>query len=428
MASNAKHHDVIVVGGGPAGIGAALAAARNGASVLAIEKTNCLGGTLTNSLISMIRTAGDGGGIVNELWQRVVAEGGSSIGDFHATLNPFIARTVLFSMYEQARVDLLLHTHLAETRTDGNRVTGIRYANKDGLTSAHAKVVIDATGDADVAAQAGAPFDKGRDDGKLQAVSLIFVIANIHEDRLPPKDTFQATCRDAIASGRLAPVHLAGGSPIGSRTLNFGKPVPGNPPGIRLFLLDMADDVDASDAAGLTRGERVCNQHVVDIWKFLRDTFDAFADSVIVDVASHLGVRETRRIHGEKQVTEDMVLGALKCDDAISRCSWYMDLHDGQDKHPLNEYRAARHPPDGDWYEIPYGCLVPLEIDGLLVAGRSVSSTRAANGSLRLQPTCMNMGQAAGTAAALCTQRDLQPRRIDGAELNALLKQQGMEL
>lgn len=190
----------------------------------------------------------------------------------------------------------------------------------------------------------------------------------------------------------------------------------------------MAIHVDGSDAASLTRGECLCHRRVLAIWQFLRRNFAAYENSVLIDVASHLGVREGRRIRGLATLTEEMVLGAAKCADGVSRCSWYLDLHDGQDKHPLEEYRAARRPPDGDYYEIPYGCLVPLEADGLLVAGRCVSSTRAANGSLRLQPTCMNLGQAAGTAAALCLAAGTAPRDLDGVALRAALVEQGVEL
>jgi len=149
---------------------------------------------------------------------------------------------------------------------------------------------------------------------------------------------------------------------------------------------------------------------------------------LLIEKTNCLGVRETRRICGENTLTEEMVLKAVKPRDGVTRCSWYMDLHDGQDKHPIRLYRAARRPADGDYYEIPYGRLVPRKVENLLVSGRAVSSTRAANGSLRLQPTCMNLGQAAGTAAALSVQQTRHPRSIDGARLRQHLIEQGMEL
>jgi hypothetical protein len=149
-----------------------------------------------------------------------------------------------------------------------------------------------------------------------------------------------------------------------------------------------------------------------------------------VDVASCLGVRETRRVRGEAVLTENDVLEGRKHPDGISRASFYMDLHDGQDKSEpsFREYRARLSPPEGDFYEIPYGCIVPLAVDGLVTSGRCISSSRRASGSARIQATCVNLGQAAGTAAALCAARGLPPRELDGRELRGALRAQGMEL
>jgi hypothetical protein len=415
-------YDVIVVGGGPAGVSASIAAARRDVSVLLLEKANCVGGMLTSGLVGMIRTAGDRGGIVWEFWERLEREGCAEIGKTHTWVNPFGARVVLLDMLEEAGVNLLLHTHLAGVCTCDSAVTGIQIANKDGLQTLHCDVAVDATGDGDVSALAGAPFEKGRaGDGYLQAVSLNFVLAGIEEDLLPKPDLFHTACREALATGRieLAPP---------AKSLRFGQSRLGFPKGVRHFQYDLATHVDGSDATSLTEGECLCHRRVFAIWTFLRTTFEAYKKSILIDVASHLGVRETRRICGENTLTEEMVMGAVKHPDGVSRCSWYMDLHDGQVKNPLEQYRAARRPPDGDYYEIPYGCLVPIGVEKLLVSGRCISSTRPANGSLRLQPTCMNTGQAAGTAAALCVGRSTRPRLLDGADLRAHLVKQGMEL
>jgi len=420
-------YDVIVVGGGPAGVSAAMAAGRLGVSVLLIEKTNCFGGMLTNGLVGMMRCAGDGGGIVREFWNRLRQEKCAEIPADTWTgltgwMNPFVARVVLVDMLQEAGVNGLLHTHLSDVRVSDGTATGIRMSNKNGLRWAEAQVVIDATGDGDAAWLAGAPYEKGREgDGYLQAVSLNFVLAGIDEDALPAKEEFQARCREGFRSGSitLAPPHT---------TLLSGQSQVGYPKGVRHFQYDVATHIDGSDAESLTQGECVCHKRVVDIWRFLRSHFKAYEKSIIIDIASHLGVRETRRICGENTLTEAMVLNAVKHRDGVSRCDWYMDVHDGQDKHPLDAYRAARRPPKGDYYEIPYGCLVPRGVDGLLVAGRAISSTRSANGSLRLQSTCMNLGQAAGTAASLCVQQASKPRLLDGVRLREHLIAQGMEL
>ena len=414
-------YDVIVVGGGPAGAGAAIAAARHGVSVLLIEKTNCLGGTLTNGLVSTIRTAGDGGGIVRQLWERLESEGCAEITGTVTSINPFAARVTLLDMLEEAGGYLLLHTHLAGVAASDDTVTEIRMANKDGLRSISCRIAVDATGDGDVAFSADAPHEKGREDGYLQAVSLNFILAGIDEDSLPDGEDFRRTCHEAFESGRIQ-------LPPPARTLGFGHSGVGYPKGVRHFQYDMASHIDGSDAASLTEGEQVCHKRVFAIWKFLKSSFKAFENSIILDAASHLGIRETRRICGENTLTEDMVLNAVKFPDGVTRCSWYMDLHDGQDKQPLEKYRASRRPPEGDYYEIPYGCLVPKKVENLLVSGRAISSTRAAGGSLRLQPTCMNLGQAAGTAAALSVRHSCTPRSLDGIKVRKDLADQGMEL
>jgi glycine/D-amino acid oxidase-like deaminating enzyme len=415
-------YDVVVAGGGPAGIGAAIAATRNGARSLLIEGTNCLGGMLTNGLVGMIRTAGDGGGIVREFWDRLVQVDGATVSDTHVAIQPCVARVVALDMAQESGVDVLFHTLAEGVRKEGQALTGVTIANKGGRQLVECQVAVDATGDGDLAAWAGAPFDKGREgDGYLQAVSLNFVLAGVDMTKRPTWEEFKRVCGEALSRGEIE-------LPPPNKTLDFGTECPGRPPTHVLFQYDMATHIDASDPRSLTDGEAHCHRRILKIWRFLRRNFEAYRNSVIVNIATYLGVRETRRIRGEKTLTEADVLEGRKHPDGISRCSWYMDLHDGQDKHPIEEYRARRAPPKGDFYEIPYGCLVPLEVENLLVSGRCISSTRPANGSLRLQPTCMNTGQAAGTAAAVSVRRGITPRQVAGEELRGILAEQGMEL
>ena len=415
-------YDVVVAGGGPAGIGAAVAAARNGAKTLLTEGTNCLGGMLTNGLVGMIRTAGDGGGIVREFWNRLVEAEGAEITESHAVIHHCVGRIVALELAQESGVDVLLHTLAEGVEMAGPSVRGVYLANKGGRQIAECEIAVDATGDGDLAAWAGAPFDKGRDgDGYLQAVSLNFVLAGVEMEKRPTWDDFMAACREALERGEIE-------LPTPNKTLHFGSKWPGSPPGVFHFQYDLATHIDASDPRSLTEGETVCHQRILKIWHYLKRNFEAYRNSVILHIATYLGVRETRRIHGEKTLTEADVLEARKHPDGISRCSWYMDLHDGQDKHPLQDYRARRAPPKGDFYEIPYGCLLPQQVENLLVSGRCISSTRPASGSLRLQPTCMNTGQAAGTAAALAVERGTAPREISGEELRQVLVRQGMEL
>ena len=412
--------DIVVAGGGPAGIGAAVAAARNGARTLLVEGTNCLGGMGSNGLVPVIRTAGDDGGIAKELYDRLVAVDGAERTATHYWVNPCVNRVVALDLVLEAGVKVLLHTRAEGVEMDGPRVTGVYLANKGGRQLAKAGLAIDATGDGDLAAWAGAPFDKGREqDGWLQAVSLIFYLAGVDVGRFPPRAEFDRLVSEAFARGDLdMPPHQA--------TLSHGHQSPSFPPGVVRFMFDTAIGIDASDPEGLTEGEIVCHRRMFKVWRFLKEHVPGYEGSAIVNMASYLGVRESRRIRGEATLVEADVLQARKHPDGICRASFYMDTHDGQAKTP--EYKKSLAPPEGDFYEIPYGCLVPLAVDGLLVSGRCISSTRPANGSMRLQPTCMNTGQAAGTAAALGLRRGLRPRDLDGREVRALLVEQGMAL
>jgi hypothetical protein len=189
---------------------------------------------------------------------------------------------------------------------------------------------------------------------------------------------------------------------------------------------DTMHDVDASDPWDLTRAEIECRRLVRQLVRFHRARIPGCEDEYLAAQGFSIGVRETRRIKGEYVVTEDDFRSARKFPDGVSRASWYMDLHDGDVKTP--EYKAARSLAEGEFYEIPYRALVPLRVDGLLVAGRCVSSDRMANGSLRVIPTCMNLGEAAGTAAAMAAACGVEPRAINGREIRARLVAAGAEL
>ena len=406
--------DVLVVGGGPAGIGAAVAAARNGAEALLLEGTNCLGGLGTNSLVPMIRTAGDNGGIVREYWELLQSCGGCVINETHANIVPSIGKLAALDMVLSSGAKVHFHTLAEGVKMRNNFIESVYTASKDGRTAITPLIVVDASGDGDIAAWAGNPYEKGSEDGKIQALSFNFIINGVELDKRPLPEEFKALVRKAVQNGELE---------LPEYSLKK-LALPGN----SKMQIDMAFNIDASTQDGLTQAEIICQKRLFMFWKFLKKYVSGFEKAVLTDIASYAGVRETRRIIGKKTLCEEDVMKGVKHPDGICRCSWYMDLHDGQNKDPLKEYRAARAPAPGDYYDIPYGCLVPLKTENLLLSGRCISSTRAANGSLRLQTSCMNLGQAAGTAAALCAKRKISPATLDPVELRSILKQQKMEI
>lgn len=406
--------DVLIVGGGPAGTGAAIASARNGADTLLLEGTNCLGGLGTNSLVPMIRTAGDGGGIVREYWELLKKCGGCTITETHAHINPSIGKLAALHMVLASGAKVHLHTLADGVSVKNNFIKSVCTASKDGRKAVKALIIVDASGDGDIAAWAGNPYMKGSEDGKIQALSFNFIMDGINMEQRPSPEKFKALLVEAAHNGELD---------FPEYSLNKIC-LPGN----GKIQIDMAFNIDASTQDGLSRSEIICQERLFMFWKFLRNRVSGFENALITDMASYAGIRETRRIKGKKTLTEEDILKGIKHPDGICRCSWYMDLHDGQDKNPMKEYRAARAPAPGDYYDIPYGCLLPLKTENLLVSGRCISSTRAANGSLRLQTSCMNLGQAAGTAAALCVRRKITPGQLNPLELRSILKQQNMEI
>ena len=415
-------YDVIVVGGGPAGVGAAISAARNGAKTILLEVSNALGGMGTNGLVPFIRTAGDKGGIIHEYWKRMLEVDACVLNDTHAYVNTCLGKLVLNEMVSEAGVEIRFHSPASGVKVDDSSITGVYVADKSGSSFLKSKVVVDTTGDGDIAAWSGVPYKKGDESGRLQAVSFNFHIGGINLEILPEHEKFKILVSEAIEAGELdMPQYTL-------KYLSSGSTARGLPPNTHKYQFDFDFDTDASDPVSFSRGEMLCQQRTLQFWRFLKKHVPGFENASMINLASALGVRETRRITGLKTLTEDDVLTGKKYSDGICRCSWYMDLHDGQNKYPLKEYRAKRAPRSGDFYEIPYACLIPEGMNNLLVAGRCISSTRPASGAIRLQATCMNTGQAAGTAAAISINKQIPPPELNGVELRDILKQQGMEL
>jgi hypothetical protein len=424
-----KSFDVVVCGGGPAGIGAAIAAACEGVRTLLIEMTGRLGGLGPQQMLPFLKVPGDEGGIIRELRRRLDAIGavqftgwpaGNSWNQGHHHVNSCVVPALAAAMVAEAGAEILLHTVVCGVSPETGGGHRIHIANKGSQDIVMARVAVDATGDGDLAAAAGAAFDQGRpEDGRLQDVSLNFRVAGVEMDRRPDLEQFRRLMFEGIARGEIEILDRPD-------AIWQGSPEPMMPPGTEVFQFDLARGVDQTRPESLSQAEVSCSRQVVQIWQFLRKHVPGYERCSLVSAGPCLGIREGRRIRGLATLTEADVLEARKHAGGISRCGWYMDVHDGQRKTQAS--RAALAPPPGDYYEIPYGCLVPKAIDGLLVAGRCISATRLANGAMRIQATCMNTGQAAGVAAALCVQRGAQPREIDGRQLRQLLCSRGMEL
>lgn len=407
--------DVIVCGGGPAGLAAAIAAARNGAQTLLIEQLNCLGGMATAGLVGpFMATAGEKGGIYKEFLERLEKNKGAKGKGFDVESLKYFAQIIC----EDAGVKFLLHSFVCGVVREKNYIKAIIVANKSGLQAIAAEVVIDATGDGDVAFFAGAEYEKGDKDGKCQPTTMMFHIRGIDESRIPPADEIVEKVKLARSRGEITlpnyvnSVWGAKGSTIRNEEISLN--------------LDMTTGIDGTDPKTLTQAEIQGRGLVWECLRFMRKYIPGAENAYISKTPFLYGIRETRRILGKYVLTEDDVLKARKFKDGIAKGSFFIDLH-GQ--HIQNKEWVKSHSvPEGDWYEIPYRCLLPKDIDNLLTAGRCISSDRGANGSLRIMPTCMATGQAAGTAAAMAIKERIKPGEIKGEKVREILISQGADL
>lgn len=446
----AEPFDVVVVGGGPSGIAAAIASARHGARTLLIERYGFLGGNLTAGLVGPCMTSYslDGSlqlirGIYDEFVRRMEADGGALhpsgipagsaycgfIEHGHDKVTPFepeAAKITALRMCREAGVSLLFHTLVVDVFTgegaDGRpRVSGLVCASKSGLHLQPATQVVDCSADGDVAALAGVPFEIGRSgDGLMQPMTMFFRVSHVDDDaveayvRSHPDDfrPYASIIAKAREEGRFT---------IPRKGVGLYKTLQ---PGVWRINTSRILKRNGTDVADLTEAEIEGREQVVTLVRFFRENLPGFENCQLLDTAAQVGVRETRRIVGEYTLTLGDLQNGRQFEDVVALCGYPVDIHD-----PTGAGGGvADAPPTANAYEIPYRVMVPQRVDGLLVAGRSVSSTHEALGAIRVMPPCFAMGEAAGTAAALACTEGVEPRAVPVPQLHAALLRAGAYL
>ncbi|MDF2720493.1 MAG: glucose-inhibited division protein [Paenibacillus sp.] len=446
------HPDVLVVGGGPAGIGAAIAAARNGADVMLVERYGFVGGNLTIAMVNPMFTFHDVNGVqvirgvAGELVSRLVRKTASlgHVKDLtfdNASMTPFDPegmKLILLEMLEEAGVTLLLHSVFSETIMDETgRVKAVIVENKSGRQAICPKIVVDCSADADVAAKAGAPFVLGREtDGAMQPVTLFFRIAGVSIERLKAwmkanrhllKDS--PTDEEIDRNDALA---FLGMKTIVEQAVQAGEYPKDAAPRILMYQLPKEGQfavnctrlqgINGTDVQDLTRAEIATRKQAWDITAFLQKRVGGFEQAYLLDTGVQVGIRETRHIVGDYTMVEEDVLSSRAFEDGIACGTFAIDIH----------------PPEGEQqiftgsgkcvYEIPYRSLLPQGVHNMLVAGRAISATHHAFGSIRVMATSMGIGQGAGTAAAIAAQSGKTPREVDPAAIREALLAQGQYL
>jgi hypothetical protein len=445
-----ERYDVLIIGGGNAGCAAALAAARHGARTLLVERYGFLGGTATAAMVGPWMTFHSGGerivgGIAQEMVERLVDLGGSpghipDASDYVATITPFdpeVHKALLFDMMAESGVRLLLHAYFLDALLDTNGVVvGARVATVGGLREYAAPVTIDASADAFVAASAGARVQQGDERGRVQPASLMFRLS--HVDLAATAAYVRANpeeMRTSLAPSEREPDALtavAGLYALWQRARSRGDvDVPREL--VSFFISPYADevsvnmtrvvDIDPLDPDDLTRAEIEARAQTMQLLAFFKRDVPGFANARIAATAAQVGIRESRRIAGVYTLTRDDVLEGRAFDDAVARSAYPIDLHN-----PSGAGTTTHRLAPGASYEIPYRCLVPERVDGLLVAGRCISTTHEALASTRLTPTVMTLGQAAGTAAATCARDGVRPRDLETNALRETLVSDGVDL
>jgi len=423
--------DVIVVGGGPAGCAAAAAAAREGARTLLIEGTGALGGMGTSGLVQAWCPFTDReriiyGGLAERILKECIA-GMPHVPEGHYDWTPIDAeqlKRIYDDLVTEHGATVLFNSFLAAVESeDSGSVDALIVLNKAGLTAYRARIYVDCTGDADVAAWAGAEFQKGSESGELQAATHCFLLTNVNEygyrHGVRLHGSNPASPIGAIVEDRKYPE-------ITERFIN-DKPVG---PGAVGFNAGHIWDVDntrpESVSAAMIQGRRIAHA-------FQRALAEhhpgAFAGAWLAATGSLMGIRETRRIVGDYVLTADDY-DARRCfADEICRNSYYLDVHcRPDDPHRQREAKSGRMGP-GESHGIPYRCLTPRGLRNVLVAGRSISTDRAVNGSTRVMPVCLAMGEAAGIAAAMAAGNDApDTRSVDPGQLRERLRGHGAYL
>jgi ribulose 1,5-bisphosphate synthetase/thiazole synthase len=420
----ADSYDVVVAGGGAAGLIAALTAARHGARVLLVERQGCLGGTATSAYVAQYigfynRDVQAVRGLPIEFTKRIIEAGGSpGFGQYllaEASANPVeirnfpfdpeIVKYVADEWIVEAGVELLLHADVVGVCQDGERIEGIIVEDIAGRRAYRAKVVIDATGDATVAHHASVAMqpDDDDDDHARQPQSLVFRLSNVDVARFRalPREQKRALALEGIRRGELF-----------WESLSFMS-TPGGTDAI--CLMSRIRDVDPLDPIQATKGELIGRQQVKSIVSFLRREVPGFEKAMIANIAPRIGVRETRRIVGAYTLTEEDILRQAHFDDSIALGCGPMDIHDAGG----TGIRLFMPPAP---FEIPMRCLLPANRDGLIVTGRAISATRAANGGARHMATAMALGQAAGSMALVATRGANATRSLLASRVQEILR------
>lgn len=417
-------YDVIVAGAGPAGICAAVAAAREGAKVALVERYGVLGGNLTAGYVGPILGSVAPGTMKDELCELLGVKDNDWIGE-QGKAHDFEAAKLVLAEFVAAEenIDVFLQTSVFDVIKDGDKVCGIVCASNEGPLRFEAPVTIDCTGDGIVAFMAGAQTEKGREDGLMQPVTLEFTIDGVDESKgiicIGDVDDveldgqrFLDWCQDRADDGlipkKIAAVRLH----------------PHVLPGRRQVNTTQVNGVDVTKISQIFPADVELRQQIRLLTNFLKENLPGYENIKVIGSGTTTGVRETRRVMGDYVIDADeLAVGCRFEDVVVHKALFIVDIHN-----PAGAGQAEDKIQYCDPYDLPYRCFVPKGLEGLLVAGRCISGTHRAHASYRVMTICMAMGEAMGIAAALSVKNDCTPRQLDVKLLQKTMTDKGIEL
>lgn len=416
--------DIIVAGAGPAGIAAAVTSARKGAKVALIERFGVIGGNLSVGHVGPILGEVGRGTITEEIMALLDVSENDWAG-WTAKAHDFeLGKVKLANLVNHENITVYLQTAVIDVIKEENRVRGVIISGKEGLKALYSKVVIDCTGDGDVAVLSGCEYEKGRDeDGLMQPCTLEFTIDHVDEDKAVicvgdiddvkiNGERFLDFCSKKADEG-VIPKHLA--AVRLHPTVHKGQ---------RQVNTTQANRIDSTNVSDIYKAEVELRNQIPILMDFFRKYLPGYENCQLISSGDALGVRESRRIMGEYKLTVDDEAAGRRFDDVVvHKALFFVDIHNPDGAGQAEEEIQTPKP-----YDIPYRCMVPLKVDGLLVAGRCISGTHKAHASYRVMSICMAMGQAAGTAATICAKEDVLPRALDAKKIQADLTKQGVDL
>jgi FAD-dependent oxidoreductase family protein len=454
--------DVVVAGGGPSGLIAALASARAGAKTILVEQYGFLGGMATAASVGPFSPFHYDDqqitmGIPQELVERLMAAGGSTghlkcvpeygSGSYMAYFDREVYKQVAFDMMRESGVRLLLHTFVAGAVVNNDRVEGLLVANKSGLSHVMGKVIVDATGDGDVAARAGAEFKWGRDADELgQPMTMFFEMSNVDvpalkkyidetptdfewtsdlHSRTPLPPQFNQTYFVAQGFRRaVAEAKAKGDLELGRDTVLLQSTMYN---GTIVFNSTRIGKLRGTDADDFTKAEVLGRQQAMSLAAFMKKYVPAFKDAYVSSTGIQIGVRESRHVIGEHVLSLEDVVEGRRFPDVVARGFFPVDIHDPSGSKGYQAGGSTWIKPKGP-YDIPFRSLIPKKIDGLVMTGRNISAAHEAHGSMRVQGIAFAIGHASGVVAAVAAMDGVAPRKVDVKKVQDILVSQHANL